>query len=94
MRAAEYIPHAIEIADKFHVVQRLNKTIDDSRSELIMESKKRPTRKKELKKLHWILRYKEENIPEKRPLQLEILQKINELCCQLGRRFSVERSPS
>lgn len=72
----EFIPHAIEIADKFHVVQALNRAIDDCRIELAVKSKLGEKRREKIHKLHWLLRFKQENLPEK---YLESLEKLEEL---------------
>jgi transposase len=74
----EYIPKAIEVADPFHVVQRLNHAIDDCRQELSVASKLSSKKRKRIYNMHWILRYKQENLQKGQLESLEILQKINE----------------
>lgn len=74
----EHIPHAIEIADKFHVVQRLNQALDDCRRELAVESDLRPRRRKDINRLHWVLRYKKENLPQRHLEEISLLKKLNE----------------
>ena len=74
----EYIPHAIEVADKFHVVQYLNRAIDDCRQGLSVRSKLQPGQRTKIHKLNWVLRYKQENMPEKHLESLETLAEINE----------------
>ena len=74
----EYIPHAIEIADPFHVVQRLNQAIDESRKELAVGSLLPVNRRKTISNMQWILRYKQENMRPQHLASLETLSKINE----------------
>lgn len=74
----EYIPHAIEVADPFHVVKKLNETMDECRKELSVGSVLPITKRKAIFRLNWVLRYKQENQSEKNLKSLQELAKINE----------------
>ena len=78
MSCAEYIPQAKEVADPFHVVQRLNQAIDESRKELAIESDLTVARRKTISNLQWVLRYKKENMKNGHLENLQALQRINE----------------
>lgn len=74
----DYIPHAIEVADPFHVVKKLNECMDECRKELAVESKIKPTKRKKIFRLNWVLRYKQENMKGSHMESLEELAKLNE----------------
>lgn len=74
----QYIPHAIEVADKFHVIQRLNKTIDEARKEVTITARAKVKEKFKINSMNWIMRYKMENLSENQLESLEQLQKLNE----------------
>lgn len=74
----EHIPWATEVADPFHVVQRLNQAIDESRRELALGSFLAVSKRRAISNLQWVLRYKKENMNAGHLLSLEALAKINE----------------
>lgn len=74
----EYIPQAIEVADPFHVIKKLNEAMDDCRKELSVGSVLPISKRKAIFKLNWVLRYKQENQSEKNLKSLSELAKINE----------------
>ncbi|MGZ3745626.1 MAG: ISL3 family transposase [Pseudobdellovibrionaceae bacterium] len=78
LSCSEYIPHAIEVADPFHVVKKLNETMDECRKELSVGSVLPVSKRKAIFKLNWVLRYKQENQSERNLESLEQLAKINE----------------
>lgn len=75
---AEFIPHAIEVADPFHVVKKLNDTMDECRKELSVGSALAISKRKAIFRLNWVLRYKQENQSERNIESLDQLAKINE----------------
>lgn len=74
----EYIPQALQVADHFHVIQRLNKAIDDCRKELSVGSRLRVGKRKTIHRMNWLLRFKKENLTEKKVKSLESLEEINQ----------------
>lgn len=74
----EHIPQAIEVADPFHVVKKLNETMDECRKELSVGSVLPISKRKAIFRLNWVLRYKQENQSEKNLKSLDELAKINE----------------
>lgn len=74
----EFIPEAIEVADPFHVVQALNRAIDDSRKELAVGSTLKVSKRRLISNMQWILRYKKENLGDRELNSLAYLEKINE----------------
>jgi transposase len=78
LSCAEYVPHALEVADPFHVVKKLNETMDACRKELSVESNLPTKKRKLIFRLNWVLRYKKENQSEGNLESLEQLAKINE----------------
>lgn len=74
----EYIPQAMEVADPFHVVKKLNECLDDCRKELAVESIIEPKKRKKIFRLNWVLRYKQENMKEQHLEGLGELAKLNE----------------
>jgi transposase len=74
----EYIPDAIEVADPFHVVKRLNEALDGCRKELAVGSVLAVSKRKMINGLHWLLRYKKGNLPKKHLASLNHLAKLNE----------------
>lgn len=75
---AEFIPQAIEVADPFHVVKKLNETMDECRKELSVGSVLPVGKRKIIFRLNWVLRYKQKNQSEKNLASLDELAKINE----------------
>ena len=74
----EYIPQALEVADPFHVVKKLNEVMDDCRKELSVGSALAVGKRKLIHGLNWVMRYKQENLPEKHLESLEKLAQVNE----------------
>jgi transposase len=74
---AKYIPQAMEVADPFHVVKKLNETMDECRKELSVGSVLPVTKRKAIFRLNWVLRYKKENQSRKNLESLENLAEIN-----------------
>lgn len=72
------LTHAIEVADPFHVVKKLNDTMDECRKELSVGSALTISKRKAIFRLNWVLRYKQENQSEKNIESLDQLAKINE----------------
>jgi transposase len=72
----EYVPRATQVTDKFHLVQRLGKMLDDCRKEVVGDPNKPNV--KLPKGLHWVLRHKEENLDPKNIPSLDKLKKLNE----------------
>jgi transposase len=74
----EFIPHAIEVADTFHVVKKLNEVLDNCRKELVESNDTTKNEKTRLKNMNWVIRYKQENMTPETSSKLTKLQKINE----------------
>lgn len=74
----EYIPHALEVADRFHVEKRLNEAMDECRKELTVESNLKKKDRKAISKTRWVLRYKQENMKPHHLEKLEDLKKTND----------------
>lgn len=74
----DYVPNAIEVADPFHVVKKLNECMDECRKELAVGSKIEPRKRKKIFKLNWVLRYKKENMRDGHLESLGNLAKLNE----------------
>lgn len=74
----EYIPQAMEVADPFHVVKKLNDCLDQCRKELAVESDIKPKKRKKIFRLNWVLRYKQKNMREQHLDGLSELAKLNE----------------
>lgn len=74
---AEYIPHALDVADKFHVVKKFNDVLDNCRRELIESVETSKPEKKKLKEMNWVVRYKQENMGSRNQLKLDHLEKLN-----------------
>ncbi len=74
----EFIPQAEEVADKFHVIQRLNKTIDGCRKELAIGSRLNSKKRTAINSMNWVLRYKNENLRPQQLNSLKSLSKLNE----------------
>lgn len=73
----QYVPHAIQNADKFHVIKRANDSIDAVRREVQNDKSLPKEMRVNAKESMWIIRHKEENLkPYQRP-KLEDLEKIN-----------------
>lgn len=75
---ALYIPHATEVADPFHVVKKLNETMDECRKELAVGSVLPISKRKAIFRLNWVLRYKQENQSDRNLESLDQLAKLNE----------------
>jgi transposase len=75
---AEYIPKALEVADPFHVVKKLNEVLDSCRRELVESPDTPKSEKKSLKEMNWVIRYKQENMSERNQSKLNQLEKLNE----------------
>tara|TARA_Y100000589_G_C27151517_1_gene629134 strand:+ start:221 stop:1540 length:1320 start_codon:yes stop_codon:yes gene_type:complete len=75
---AEYVPHALQVADPFHVVQRLNDTIDECRKELSVGSALRVGKRRLIHRMNWLLRFKSENLRKDQFKSLEHLKRVNE----------------
>jgi transposase len=73
----EFIPEALQVADHFHVIQRLNQAIDDCRKELSVGSNLKIGKRKTIHRMNWLLRFKKENLSDERAKSLESLQEIN-----------------
>jgi transposase len=78
MSCAEYIPQAIEVADPFHVVKKLNETMDECRKELAVGSVLPTSKRRAIFRLNWVLRYKRDNQSSRNLESLDKLAKINE----------------
>ena len=74
----EYVPQALEVADRFHVEKRLNEAMDDCRKELAVESNLKSKTRKAINKARWVLRYKQENLKAHQLEKLEELKLVNE----------------
>lgn len=75
---AEYIPQATEVADPFHVVKKLNETMDECRKELSVGSALAVSRRKMIFRLNWVLRYKKQNQSARNQSSLDELARVNE----------------
>lgn len=78
LSCAEFVPNALEVADPFHVVKKLNETMDECRKELAVGSVLPVKKRKLISRLNWVLRYKFDNQSKKNLEKLEILATINE----------------
>jgi len=74
----EHIPQALEVADRFHVIKKLNEVLDQCRRELIESGDASRSEKKGLKTMNWVLRYKQENMGDRTRSKLDQLERINE----------------
>jgi transposase len=74
----EFVPQALEVADPFHVVQRLNQAIDECRSDLSIGSAMRTGKRKIIFNLQWLLRKKNEKLGITERIKLDELAKTNE----------------
>lgn len=75
---SEHIPQALEVADPFHVIKKLNEVMDDCRKELSVGSVIAVSKRRLIHGLNWVMRYKQENLPSKHLESLERLAKVNE----------------
>jgi len=73
----EYIPDALEVADPFHVIKRLNQALDESRKELSIGSQLKVSKRKTIHNMQWVLRYKKKNMKSSHIESLKNLEKIN-----------------
>lgn len=78
LSCSEYIPQALQVADPFHVVKKLNEVMDDCRKELSVGSALAVGKRRLIHGLNWVMRYKQENLPEKHLESLDKLAKVNE----------------
>ena len=70
------IPWALQVSDKFHIVKKLNETIDQIRKELsegVTASKN----------CMWVLRHREKNLNDRHKIKLEELKQENEILYEL-----------
>ena len=74
----EYVPQALQVADKFHVVQRINKACEDARKDLLISNGLGTSEKKIIKSMNWVIRHKEENMSATTYKSLTKLKKTNE----------------
>jgi transposase len=74
----EYIPQALEVADTFHVVKKLNDVLESCRKELIESTETTKVEKKKFKEMNWVIRYKQENMGDRNRMKLDQLEKLNE----------------
>jgi len=74
----QYIPQAMEVADPFHVVQRLNKAIDDCRQNASLGSALQTGKRKIIFNLQWLLRRKNEHLGKQGRLSIAELARANE----------------
>ena len=74
----QYIPQALEVADPFHVVKKLNEVMDSCRRELVESADTPRSEKKGLKEMNWVIRYKQENMSDWNQSKLAQLEKLNE----------------
>lgn len=73
---AKTLPHAINVLDRFHIMQKFGKALDNVRAE---ESKRLRTEKQEpvLSKSRWCFLKRRENLTEKQSFKLNELLKMN-----------------
>jgi transposase len=69
----EYVPQAVQVADRFHIIQKLNETIDQCRQELDLKKQGFKT-----KNSMWLVRFKQENLPSRYYRELQLLEKKNQ----------------
>lgn len=74
----EHVPNALEVADPFHVVQRLNQAMDECRLNLSIGSSMQTGKRKIILNLQWLLRKKSEHLGRQERLSLEDLARNNE----------------
>ncbi len=74
----EHIPQAMEVADPFHVVKKLNEVLDACRKELVESPETTKSEKKSLKQMNWVIRYKQENMGNRNQSKLNQLERLNE----------------
>lgn len=74
----EFIPQALEVADPFHVVKKLNEVLDSCRKELVESAETSKSEKKNLKEMNWVIRYKQENMSTRTMSKLNQLERLNE----------------
>ena len=74
----EFIPQALQVADPFHVVKKLNEVMDNCRKELSVGSALAVGKRRLIQGLNWVMRYKQENLPEKHIESLEKLAQVNQ----------------
>jgi transposase len=73
----EYIPHAVQNADKFHIIKRLGEAVDGVRKEQ-QNDKDLPQDIRDIAKASmWVMRHKQENLKDYQKPKLEDLEKIN-----------------
>jgi transposase len=72
----EFVPHALQVTDKFHLVKRLSEAVDSARKEMIGDPNNPNIKLPH--GTHWILRHREENLKDYQLTKLEHLKKNNE----------------
>jgi len=72
----KYIPKATQVTDKFHLIQRLNMTLDDCRKEITGDPNNPNV--KFPKGMHWVLRHREKNLKPEKIITLHQLKNLNE----------------
>ena len=74
----QFVPHAMEVADPFHIVQRLNQAMDDCRLNASLGSALKTGKRKIILNLQWLLRRKNEHLGRQGRLSLAELAEVNE----------------
>jgi transposase len=74
----QYVPQALEVADPFHVVQRLNQAMDECRLNLSLGSALQTGKRKIILNLQWLLRRKNEHLGKAGRLGIDELARVNE----------------
>lgn len=74
----EYIPHAIQNADKFHVIKKLIDSVDAVRKDVQNDKSIIKEQRSNAKSSMWLVRHNQENMEDYQREKLEELQKINE----------------
>lgn len=74
----EYVPQALQVADPFHVVQRLNQGIDECRKELSVGSALRVGKRRLINRMNWLLRFKQKNLSKAQHKSIEALKEVND----------------
>lgn len=73
----DHVPQAMQVADHFHVIQRLNQAIDECRKELSVGSSLKVGKRKTIHRMNWLLRFKKKNLTDSKVKSLESLEEIN-----------------
>ncbi len=67
----------MQVVDHFHVIQRLNKTINDCRRELSVGPRLKVGKRKTIHPMNWLLCFKKKNLAENKVKSLQSLEEIN-----------------